>query len=109
MDQEKVFYTILGMSVVTYLPRVLPLILLSYKTLPKVVSSWLSFVPVAVLSAMLFPALFIKNSQINFSFDNLFLWAAPITIFVAWKTKSLFGSVIIGMLLVGIGQYLLAK
>ncbi|HEY3315216.1 MAG TPA: AzlD domain-containing protein, partial [Bacillota bacterium] len=42
-----------GMALVTYLPRMLPLVVLSRFKLPPAVLRWLSFVPVAVLSALL--------------------------------------------------------
>jgi len=35
----------------------------------------------------------------------LFLWAAIPTFLVAWKTRSLFGSVIVGMLVVAAARY----
>jgi branched-subunit amino acid transport protein len=106
MDQTTVFLTIVGMAVVTYLPRVLPVWFLSRLTLPSIVISWLSYVPVAVLAAMLFPALLIQEQRINLTFDNLFFWAAIPTVVVAWKTRSFFSTVLVGMALVALGRYL---
>ena len=37
--------------------------------------------------------------------SNLFLLAAFPTLLVAWKTKSLFGSVIVGALVVAVARY----
>jgi len=93
------------MGVVTYLPRLLPVLLLSSKKLPPLVVTWLRFVPVAVLSAMLWPSLLIQNRQLDFSVSNLFFWAAIPTFLVAWKTRSLFGSVIAGMAVVALARY----
>lgn len=106
MDQKTIFLTILGMALVTYVPRVLPLWVLSSKSLPPLVTTWLRYVPVAVLSAMLLPALLIKDKQIDFGFDNLFLWAAVPTILVAWKTKSFFGTVVVGIGTVALARFL---
>ena len=106
MDQETILITILGMGAVTYLPRLLPVLLLSSKKLPPLVETWLRFVPVAVLSAMLLPSLIIKDDALDFSSSNLFLWAAIPTFLVAWKTRSLFGSVIVGMSAVALARYL---
>jgi branched-subunit amino acid transport protein len=47
---------IILMALVTYLPRVLPMLLLSRRTLPRAAVLWLSYVPVAVLAALLAPA-----------------------------------------------------
>jgi branched-subunit amino acid transport protein len=44
----------------------------------------------------------IEGDQINFSTSNLYLWAAIPAGLVAWKKKSLFGTVILGMLVVAI-------
>lgn len=105
MDQNLIFITILGMGVVTYLPRLLPVLLLSSKKLPPLVVAWLRFIPVAVLAAMLLPTLVVNNAQLDFSGSNLFLWAAIPTFLVAWKTRSLFGSVIVGMTVVALARY----
>jgi len=106
MDQTVIFLTILGMGAVTYLPRLLPILLLSSKKLPPLVVAWLRFIPVAVLAAMLLPSLVVNDKQLDFSRSNLFLWAAIPTFLVAWKTRSLFGSVIVGMVVVAVARYL---
>jgi branched-subunit amino acid transport protein len=106
MDQKTILITILGMGFVTYLPRLLPVLLLSSKNLPPLVEAWLRYVPVAVLSAMLLPSLAVKDGNLDFSSSNLFLWAAIPTFLAAWKTRSLFGSVIVGMAVVALARYL---
>ncbi len=88
------------MALVTYLPRLLPVWILSSKSLPRPVVAWLRHVPVAVLSAMLFPALLVRSDQADLTSGNIFLWAAIPTLLAAWKTRSLFGSVIVGMVMV---------
>ena len=97
MEQTTIFLTLLGMMAATALPRILPLLLLSLKPLPKWLMRWLSYVPVAILSALLFPSLLIMDEQLSFAKDNLFLWAAFPTILVAWKTRSFLGAVAVGM------------
>ena len=106
MDQKTIFLTILGMAAVTYGPRVLPVWFLSRRELPAAVRSWLQYVPVAVLAALFLPSVAAPESTLNIGFENLFLWASIPTILVAWKTRSLFGSVLVGMLLVALGRLL---
>lgn len=106
MDQRAIFLTILGMGVVTYLPRLLPVWLLSSRKLPPLLVAWLRFVPVAVLAAMLLPSLVVSDGQLDFNGSNLFLWAAFPTFVVVWKTRSLFGAVVTGMLVVAAARYL---
>ena len=105
MDQKTIFLTILGMTLVTYLPRLAPVWFLSSRTLPPLVRRWLRLVPVAVLSALLFPALLVQGGQINTRLDNLFLLAAIPAALVAWRTRSLFGAVLTGMALVAAGRF----
>jgi len=108
MNQKTIFLTILGMAAVTYLPRLLPVWILSSKSLPKIVVAWLRYVPVAVLAAMLFPAIVIRENQFDLGPSNLFLLAAVPTFLVAWKTRSLFGSVIVGAVVVAVARLALA-
>jgi branched chain amino acid efflux pump len=100
IDQQAVFLTMIGMGVVTFLPRVLPLWLFSSRDLPPLVVSWLRYVPAAVLAAMLLPSLMMPEGQIDVSLENLFLWAALPVFAIAWKTRNLFAPVIVGMVLV---------
>ena len=102
MDQTTIFLTILGMGLVTYLPRLLPVWFLSSRSLLLLVIAWLRYVPVAVLSALLLPGLLLQEGDIDLSFNNLFLWAAIPAMLIAWKTKSFFGTVLVGMGLVAL-------
>ncbi len=105
MDQGVVLVTILGMMLVTYLPRLFPLLFLSGKNLPPLLAAWLRMVPPAVLAAMLFPNILIKDGQFETGFENLFFWAALLAFPVAWKSKSLFATVVTGMICVALGRY----
>ncbi|MBG0791361.1 MAG: AzlD domain-containing protein [Desulfovibrionaceae bacterium] len=105
MDQTVVFLTFLGMLAVTYVPRMAPMVALASKSLPEPVVRWLSYVPVSVLSAMLFPSLLLDDREFDFSPDNFFLWAAVPAFLLAWRTRSFFGTVALGMALVAGGRY----
>ena len=109
MDQNEILLTIVGMAVVTYIPRLLPVWALSSRPLPRIAVAWLRYVPSAVLAAMLFPAIAAPDPLAGDSFGSryLFLWAAFPTLVVAYKTKSLFGSVVAGMVVVGVARVLL--
>ena len=94
------------MAIVTYLPRLLPTLFLSGRTLRPVIASWLRLVPPAVLAAMLVPSLLVRDNSVELGFDNLFFWAALVAFPVAWKWNSLFATVLVGMGLVALGRYL---
>lgn len=93
---------ILGMALVTYLPRVLPLMLLSSRELNPSLMRWLEMIPPAVLAALLSPILFLKEAgeekfEFFISSDNLFLLAAIPTFIAGWLTRSFFAAVAAGM------------
>jgi len=104
MDQTTIFLTLAGMSLVTYLPRLLPAWFLRGRELPPFVVAWLRYVPVAVLSALLLPSLLVQGGKFALAWNNLYLWAALPAIFVAWKTKSMFATVLTGMVLVALAR-----
>ncbi len=94
-----------GMGLVTYLPRLLPILFLSARSLPRLVENWLNYIPVAVMAALVGPALLVPDNKLDLSLTNLFLLAALPTFFVAIKFRSLFGSVIVGVGFVAGARY----
>lgn len=61
------WWMILGMALVTYLPRAIPLTFLEGRELPDTVQRILRNIPYAVLGALIFPAiLFIQDDNIWF-------------------------------------------
>jgi len=107
MDEKIVLLTILGMTLATYIPRMVPMVALAAKSLPEPMVRWLSYVPTAVLSAMLFPSLLLRDGSFDFSMQNFFFWAAIPAFLLAWRTKSFFGTVALGMGLVAAGRFFL--
>ncbi|NWG01730.1 MAG: AzlD domain-containing protein [Syntrophaceae bacterium] len=92
-----VLILILGMGLVTFLPRFLPMAFLTRWAIPERVKMGLGYIPISILSAIVFPILFFNvEGEIEIQAHAL-LSAIPIFIF-AWKVKSLWGSVILGML-----------
>ncbi|GGH88169.1 branched-subunit amino acid transport protein [Pullulanibacillus pueri] len=59
---SSVMWVILGMGIVTYVPRVLPLIAMHSEAIPPFLQAVLKNVPYAVLGALIFPSIFIINS-----------------------------------------------
>jgi branched chain amino acid efflux pump len=106
VDQALIFWTLVGMAVVTYLPRLLPTLFLSGRRLRPIFTSWLRLVAPAVLAAMLVPSLLVREQTVDFGRDNLFFWAALIAFPVAWKWNSLVATVMVGMGTIALGRYL---
>ncbi|MFN2340383.1 MAG: AzlD domain-containing protein [Halanaerobium sp.] len=93
-----------GMVIVTFIPRFLPLVLLGNKELPEKVVLWLSFIPAAVLAALLAPSILLKNGSLYLSLENTALIAFFPTLLAAYKTKNIFYTVSGGLIF-----YLLAS
>jgi branched-subunit amino acid transport protein len=87
-----------GMGLVTYLPRLLPLLAFSGRRLPGWFIDWLELIPASILSALLAPSLFTGGSPPRLQWRPELVVAIPVFIF-AWRTKSLAGTVLLGMLL----------
>ena len=99
MIKSEYLILVIGMGLVTYLPRWIPLFLLSRRNLPQLVIEWLDLIPAVILSALLFPSLVTTGAPRNLAlFQPELLVAVPTFVF-ALKTKSLGGIVIAGMLL----------
>lgn len=89
----------IGMGLVTYLPRCLPLLFLAHRRLPSWLVEWLSLIPVAILSSLLAPLLFASAESRTFTLAKPELLVAIPTLVFAVKTKSLGGTVLVGMVL----------
>ncbi len=98
MSNRDFLLLMLAMGAVTYLPRMLPLVVLSRRALPAWFAEWLELIPVAILSALITPTLFAHSDPRLFTLSKVELLAAIPTLLCALKTRSLAGTVIIGML-----------
>jgi branched-subunit amino acid transport protein len=101
-----IFIIIIGCALVTFLPRVIPLMLLSQMELPKWLIRWLKNIPVAVMAALLAQELLLADNQFSIS-ENMFtlLAAIPAFIIAIW-TKSLLGTVLIGVVFMMILRFI---
>ncbi|MDY6826573.1 MAG: AzlD domain-containing protein [Bacillota bacterium] len=91
------------MTAVTYLPRVIPALILSRSRLPRWITLWLSYVPVAVLAALLAPALFAPAGKLDLSLQtNPAFWVSIPVFALALYTRNLFITVIVGMVLIAL-------
>ncbi|SFD81445.1 Branched-chain amino acid transport protein [Paenibacillus catalpae] len=93
----EIFAVILGASIVTFLPRVLPLMVLSRLQIPDWAMRWLSYIPVAVMAALLGNELLMTDGKLTSLKDNIELFAALPTFLVAIFTRSLLGTIVVGV------------
>lgn len=85
------------MAFVTFIPRVIPLMILSRFTLPEWAMRWLHYVPISVIAALIGQEIFMLDGQLTSFKDNIELFAAIPTFIIAMITRSLFITVISGM------------
>lgn len=97
MNSVEILYCILGMCVVSYLPRVLPPFILAKTSLSPFVERWLRYVPTSVFGALVFSEIFIDGDKLNLHLDNIHFITSLIVLAVAVKTKSLGKSIVTGM------------
>lgn len=64
---------------------------------PETMRKALHYVPPAVLSALIFPELFLHDETLNLSLDNTRLLAGLVAIMVAWFSKNTLITIIAGM------------
>lgn len=90
---------IIGMGLVTFIPRWFPLFFLSQRSLPRWFIEWLDMIPVAILSALVFSEIFLSGSPRHLDVLQIKSLVAVPTFLIAQRTKSLGGTVISGMIL----------
>lgn len=88
---------VLACALVTALPRVLPLVVLSRMTLPGWLLDWLRFVPVAVLAALCAIEVLLPGGRLGLSASNPALPAIAAAFLIAATTRSLLGTVAAGV------------
>ena len=103
----KFLILILGMGIVTYLPRWFPLFFLSTRELPGWLRIWLDFIPAAVLAALILPALVTAGPVRHLDLTRPELIVAVPTLLFALKTRSMGATVLVGMALFWIAGKLL--
>ncbi|OGO48337.1 MAG: branched-chain amino acid ABC transporter permease [Chloroflexi bacterium RBG_16_63_12] len=88
---------ILFMGLVTFALRLLPVILLERIEIPLRVRQALRFVPLAVLSAIIFPEVLQPRGALDLSLGNARLLAGGLAMLVAWRTKNVLLTIAVGM------------
>ncbi len=94
---EALLTVFLMMGLVTYLPRLFPMAILSRVQLPELAGIWLRLVPAAVLAALLTPQLLLKDGVLLLDLSNVSLVAALPTFAVALWRRNMTLTVVVGV------------
>lgn len=100
---------IIGMGLVTFGIRLVPIVLLGRIEIPLIVQRALRFVPPAVLTAIVVPELLYRDGQLAVAVTNARLLAGLIAIGVAWRTKNALITIGVGMVALWVLQGLIGR
>ena len=102
------FLLILGMFLVTFGVRYPVLSLVSRVQLPEILESGLKYVPPAILMAIIVPAILLpEGDTININLANAPLYAGITAALVSWRTNNLLLTILTGMGVLWVWQWLL--
>ncbi|MGE5376601.1 MAG: AzlD domain-containing protein [Bacteroidota bacterium] len=74
---------------------------------PETVRRALHYVPPAVLSAIVFPELFLHNGTLDLSLTNVRLLSGLVAIVVAWYSRNTLLTIVVGILALVLFQWVL--
>jgi branched-subunit amino acid transport protein len=94
----ELWIVLLAAGLLTFLTRLSFISLLANREIPPIAMQALRYVPPAVLTAIVFPELLIREAEIDVSTDNPRLIAGIIAIMVAWRFRNVFATIAAGML-----------
>ncbi|GAB5494439.1 MAG: hypothetical protein Phog2KO_46540 [Phototrophicaceae bacterium] len=89
MMSQNEFILIIGMMLVTFSARYIPMLIVGRITLPERFFRALRYVPVAVLTAIIVPEALVRDDVVTVAFSNAYLYASLASIFIAWRFKNL--------------------
>ncbi len=88
----------------TFAMRLSFIYLLGRLAVPQTLRRALRFVPPAVLSAIILPALVAPGGMLDFSLANERMLAGAAAMLVAWRTRSVLATILAGMLVLAVLQ-----
>jgi branched-subunit amino acid transport protein len=81
----------------TFAIRLSFIALMDHSTMPPLVVRSLRYIPPAVLSAIIFPELFLHGGSFDLSLGNARLFAGLLAGAVAWRTRNAVLTIVVGM------------
>jgi branched chain amino acid efflux pump len=97
MPQGLLWSTIIIIGLLTLGIRLSFIVFMDKVQISPIAQQALRFVPVAVLSALIAPALFFPHDSLDLSLSNGRLIAGSLAILVAWRTKNVLLTIFAGM------------
>jgi branched-subunit amino acid transport protein len=98
MPQPLLWTTIIIIGLLTLAIRLSFIVFLGKISIPMLLQQALRFVPIAVLSALIAPELFLPAGSLDLSPGNSRLIAGIVAVLVAWRTKNVLLTIGVGMI-----------
>jgi branched-subunit amino acid transport protein len=96
-NDVSIWLTMLVVGVFTYATRLSFILIFGQREIPARLRQALRFVPPAVLTAIIFPELLIRDGEIDLSLGNEWLLAGITAVIVAWFSKNVVATIFAGM------------
>ena len=95
--RNEIMWIILGMAVVTFATRFGSVALFRQTGMPPWLERWLKHIPTAILTALIMPALILPKGHIDLTVHNPYWIAGLVAVVVAYKTRSIIATLLLGM------------
>ncbi|MBC1456285.1 AzlD domain-containing protein [Listeria newyorkensis] len=92
---------LLGCSLVTAIPRMLPFLVMRNMQISEPILKWLSYIPLCIFSALIIES-FMTNGAEGFQIHWLELVAVIATLIISLITRSLLWTVILGVVIMAL-------
>ncbi len=99
-----VWLTLFLAGLVTYATRLSFILFWGRFSIPDWLQRALRFVPPAVLTAIIFPELIVRQGAIDLTFTNTRLIAGIVAGLVGWRTRNILWTILAGMLVLWLLQ-----
>jgi branched-subunit amino acid transport protein len=101
-----VWLIMLGLALGTFLIRASFIVMLGNHEIHPMLARTLRFVPASVLSALVVPQILTREDSLRISLDNPQLIAGVFAALVAWRTKNVGLTILVGMIVLWMLQAL---
>ena len=92
------FWLVIFCAIVAFIPRFFPLLFFTKRAIPEWFNEWMRFVPVSLFTALVVKSVFIDSKYQIMTSGNLGMIISAILVgFVAYRTRSMTLSVVIGL------------
>ncbi|WP_312096010.1 AzlD domain-containing protein [Niallia sp.] len=107
MSNSSFFLLLIGCTLVTFIPRIIPFLVVRNFTISKPVEKWLSFLPVCIFTGLIVESLLKTDGGSSIGINWEALLATIPTILVAFLSKSLLTTVLFGVVCMAVVRLLL--